>query len=65
MVLSDEDRQLITSYKNNDKFYQLINDDDIYKVSKVRNKDILDALMNRAKEVANEAYEDYINYTKL
>ena len=60
MVLSDEDRQLITNYKNNDKFYQLINDDDTYKVSKVRNKDILDALMNRAKEVANEAYEDYI-----
>ena len=60
MVLSDEDRQLITNYKNNNKFYQLINDDDTYKVSKVRNKDILDALMNRAKEVANEAYEDYI-----
>lgn len=65
MVLSDEDRQLITNYKNNDKFYQLINDDDTYKVSKVRNKDILDALMNRAIELVNEAYEDYINYTKL
>lgn len=61
LILPDEDRMRITESHNNEKFYQLINDDDVGKISKVRNKHILDALMERAKEIVDEAYGDYVD----